>query len=141
MTGKYEIWERFKLETTLIREFKLWLVAARPKQVTLGSCLILLKRAAISPGELTSDEAVELVDVLSWYEARIKRVFNCDRFNYVMAMMKDPYVHLHAFPRYAQVVNALGTEWTDTDWPQVIQFRDVQTSDLVLQKICAAIKE
>ena len=35
------------------------------------------------------------------------------KFNYIIMMMKDPFVHYHAFPRYDKNINMFGKEWKD----------------------------
>jgi len=137
----YKIWEKFKVEKRLVKEFKHWLVVVRGKQVTLGACVFLLKRGASGLGELTVSEAEEFVKSVSWYEEKVKSVFGAERFNYVVAMMKDPYVHYHAFPRYSKQVEMYNETWIDEAWPKVIEFKDVEVSEEVLASIKAALSD
>lgn len=135
----YKIWEKFKIEKRLVKEFKHWLVVVRGKQVTLGACVFLLKRGASGLGELTASEAEEFVKAVSWYEEKVKSVYGAERFNYVVAMMKDPYVHYHAFPRYSKQIEIYNETWNDEAWPKVIEFKDVEVSEEVLLSIKATL--
>ena len=139
--GNYEFWKKFKIEDRLVKEFEYWFVVVRGKQVTLGACVFLLKRDASSLGELTSQEAEEFVQIVSWYENRLKSVYNAERFNYVVAMMKDPYVHYHAFPRYSSEQNLYGLTWKDEDWPRVVEFKKIDTEEKTLFAIRDALRE
>ena len=58
-----------------------------------------------------------------------------DRVNVVAAMMKDPFVHFHFFPRFESAVNLFGQSWVDEDWPRAIVLRDVETSPGVLSAV------
>lgn len=135
MDNYFHIWERFKVEQHLVKEFTHWLVVVRPSQVTLGDCLILIKRPVESIGDLRADEAQELPRVVAWYEKRAREAFHAERFNYIAAMMKDPYVHFHAFPRYSAEQTKYGITWKDEVWPNVIEFKKVDTPEETLLAI------
>src|SRR6266545_2990335 len=122
-----EHWAKFKPDERLVADFDHWLIVIRPKQVTLGSCVFLLKRPATGLGDLSPSEASELPSVAAWFEERLKRVFEAEKFNYVAAMMKDPYVHFHAFPRYSAAREFAGRKWEDHAWPAVVRFEDVDS--------------
>ncbi len=38
-------------------------------------------------------------------------------------MMKDYFVHYHAFPRYNKDINLFNMIWKDNDWPRAIDFK------------------
>ena len=111
------------------------MLALRGKQVTLGSCVLLLKRPVESLAALEPAEAVDLVVVAGEFERRVSDAFGAERFNYVAAMMKDPFVHFHAFPRYSEPSDFGGVSWTDVDWPKAINIRNVETSAELLDSI------
>lgn len=136
----FAIWERFKPAERLVKEFSNWLIVVRPGQVTLGDCVLLLKRPVQSFGEMTSDEATEFTDVVSWYENAARSAFNAERFNYVAAMMKDPYAHFHAFPRYSTEQTKFGVVWKDELWPKAIEFKTVDTPEEIIHAIQAALR-
>lgn len=131
---------KFRPEDLAVKETRHWIVTVRGKQVTLGSCVILLKRNAASISDLEADEAADFVEAVGWFEATLRSLFAPERFNYVAAMMKDPFVHFHAFPRYEASRSWGDREWTDPFWPAVVEFRDAETSDNELSALRAALR-
>ena len=115
---------KFKPDTRCIKEFKYWIVCVRAKQVTLGDAVILLKREIPTVSMMTSEEGAEFPEVIKWYEETCKSKFDAVKFNYVIAMMKDNYVHYHAFPRYDQDISMFGLGWKDKDWPAGISYKE-----------------
>lgn len=137
----YEFMAKFNPEKNCVKEFEHWLVCVRAKQVTLGDAIILLKREVPSMAEMTAEESEEFAQVIAWYEGKCKSLFSAVKFNYVVAMMKDNFVHYHAFPRYKDPITWNGTEWVDQDWPRLVQFRDVEISEQMLAEINKALKD
>lgn len=135
-----EHWAKFKPDERLLREFDHWIVVARPKQITFGASVFLLKRPAPTLGSLNVDELAELAKVAQWFETTLTEKLGAEKFNYIAAMMKDPYFHFHAIPRYSQPVSVAGIEWPDEDWPAVATFRDVDTSDAVLAEVIKLLR-
>lgn len=117
-----EFMSKFKPETRCIKEFKYWIVCIRGKQATLGDVVILLKRETPSVSGMLPEEAAEFPSVVKWYEELCTNKFGAVRFNYIIMMMKDYFVHYHVFPRYDKKVNLFGKEWEDVDWPRAINF-------------------
>ncbi len=134
-------WSKFEPESRAVFDTTHWLVVVRGKQITLGACVFLLRRPVESLSEVTPDELSELPSLAAWFESQTKNLWNAERFNYISAMMKDPYVHFHAIPRYSGERSFNGRTWTDEDWPKVAGFRDVDTSDEDLAAIAAALKK
>ena len=131
----YEFMEAFHPNKTLIKEFEYWVVLLREGQVTLGDCLIVLKRDTPFFGDMTESESKELSSVLKWYEEKCRIVFGAIKFNYIAAMMRDNFVHFHAFPRYNDTVKKYGIEWKDEKWPRVIQFGESQCDSTIYAMI------
>jgi diadenosine tetraphosphate (Ap4A) HIT family hydrolase len=127
MRTTHDLMRKFDVENLGIKDFENWIVAVRGKQITLGACVILLKRPEPSLGGLTSAEATELPEVAAWWESEASDLWKADRFNYIAAMMKDHFVHFHAIPRYETAREFQGQEFVDQDWPGLIEFRDVPT--------------
>ncbi len=137
----YEFMKKFNPDGLMIKEFKYWVICLRAKQVTIGSAIILLKRETPSIGDMTVDEAAEFAEVINWYETKCKKIYNAEKFNYVAAMMKDNFVHYHAFPRYSKSFVKHDIEWIDQDWPRIAQFREVSYADDVLKTIISDFTE
>jgi len=108
-----EFMKVFKPEKLCVKMFKYWIVCIREKQVTLGDTIIALKRKITKMGEITKEEAAEFAEVTKWYENICKEKFGAIKFNYLVMMMKDLFVHYHAFPRYDKKVNLFNIEWED----------------------------
>lgn len=134
-------WAKFRPESLSIKEFASWIVVPRPKQVTVGSCVFLLKRPAPGLAELTTDELAELPTVAAWFESAVREEFAAEKFNYIAAMMKDPYFHLHAIPRYSAWRQFAGRQWEDENWPELVQFAPVGTSDAELEAVRDALRK
>ena len=121
--SKYEFLQKFSLDTRAIKEFEHWIVCIRAKQVTVGAAIIALKRECPSIGMMSAEEALEFPKVIKWYEELCTRRFGAVKFNYLAVMLKECFVHYHAFPRYDKDVELLGKTWKDADWPFVVNIR------------------
>jgi diadenosine tetraphosphate (Ap4A) HIT family hydrolase len=132
---------RFNPETNTLHRFEHWVVLLREKQVTLGASIIASTREVASIGDLDMNEIGELPLVIQWYEDLCVKLFNAERFNYIAAMMKDPFVHFHAFPRYSSERHQYNEIWTDKDWPRVVQFSDVAIVPETLEALRSSMRE
>ena len=119
-----EFMSKFKPETRCIKEFKYWIICVKAKARTLGDAVILLKRETTSVANMTQEEAAEFPEVIRWYEETCNKKFGALKFNYLMMMMKDNFVHYHAFPRYDKEVEKFNSVWKDEDWPGSINFKE-----------------
>ena len=121
--GNLDFMSKFKPETRCIKEFEYWIVCIRGKQATLGDAVIILKREIPSVADMLPEEAAEFPKVIKCYEEICTKKFGAKKFNYFIMMMKDHFVHYHAFPRYDKDVNLFDIEWRDNDWPGPINFK------------------
>lgn len=126
---------KFKPETRCIKEFKYWIVCIRQKVSTLGDAVILLKRETPSVGGMLPEEAAEFPEVVRWYEDLCTKKFGAVKFNYVIMMMKDFFVHYHAFPRYDKDIEMFNNTWIDKTFPGPIDFVDgtILEEDLLME--------
>lgn len=108
-----EFMKKFRPEELTIKEFEHWIVCVRQKQTTLGDAVILLKRETEHVSGMLPEEGEEFPKVIQWYEELCKEKFGAIKFNYMIMMMHDPFVHYHAFPRYDKKVNLFDVEWED----------------------------
>ena len=136
-----EFMKKFKPNEFCLKEFKHWIIVLRQKQLTLGASVILLKREVSNVGEVFDYEFAEFPEVISWYEEKCKALFQPDKFNYVAAMMKDNFVHFHAFPRYSSDKQLNNTVWQDTYWPRPIVLDNCQTDGSILLDLLNLMKE
>lgn len=131
---------KFQPDRLTIKEFDHWLVTVRLKQVTLGAAVFLLKRNEPTLAGLRDKEAKELPRVVGWYETAAERLFKAERFNYIAAMMKDPFVHVHALARYSGERTFAGRSWVDGAWPKAATLDDVATADAELDALVKAFR-
>ena len=115
---------KFKPDTRCIKEFKYWIVCIRGKQATLGDAVILLKRETPTVAGMLPEEGAEFPKVIKWYENICTEKFGAVKFNYIIMMMKDYFVHYHAFPRYDKEVNLFDIDWKDNDWPRAVDYKE-----------------
>ncbi len=133
-------YDKFNPEAMTLKEFKNWVVVLRPKQQTLGDAVIILKNEHAFIGESSGEEFLEFPQVVAWYENKCKQLFGAEKFNYLAAMMKDNFVHFHAFPRYSQEITMFGEVWKDLDWPRPITPAGIVPSNDMVKKLIDAFK-
>lgn len=107
----------------------------RPVPVTLGSCIILLKRNCLSLAEVTSEEMAEFPIVCNLFEEKNKKLYGAVKFNYHANMMKDNFVHFHAIPRYDKDIVRHDMKWIDKEWPTGVGMYKTEVSKEILYKI------
>lgn len=108
---------KFNYPNTLLREYQHWAVLLRPKQVTVGSLVLICTEDARSFPNISAGAFVEMQTVTRDIETTLKKVFSFDKINYICLMMVDPQVHFHVLPRYAKPVAISDTEYADPFWP------------------------
>ncbi len=135
-----EFMKKFRPDELCIKEFKFWIVCVRQKQVTLGDVVILLKRETKNVSDMTKEEASEFPEVVKWYENICREKLGAIKFNYIIMMMHDPFVHYHAFPRYDKNVELFDLVWEDKN--TLSNFASVEkANDELLFKIRDYLKE
>lgn len=131
----YEFAGRFNRSDLVIKEFKYWLLLLRPVPVTLGSCIILLKRNCPSLADVMPEEMTEFPEVCKLFEEKTKSLYGAVKFNYHANMMKEDFVHFHAIPRYDKAIEKYGMTWIDTEWPTGVTMYKTEVSEKTLQEI------
>ena len=101
----------------VIKEYQHWYIMLRPKQVTLGSLVILSKENKFKFSHLSSSSFSEYEIIIKEIENVLSECFCFDKINYCMLMMDDPDVHFHVFPRYSNEKNFSETLFKDVGWP------------------------
>ena len=120
-----EFKEKFRLEELELLNFDYWMVSVRPKQPTIGSLVISLKRDCKNVGDLKREESEQLAFVFSKVESLLKSVFSYDKINYLCLMMVDEHVHFHAIPRYKSAIEFKEETYTDPSWPGAIDISKI----------------
>ena len=104
----------------LIREYRHWMVLARPQQVTLGALVLVCGDAARAFSQISVRAFEELAQVTADLDAALTHAFQPDKLNYLMLMMVDPDVHFHVLPRYQSAREFAGRAHTDRFWPKPV---------------------
>lgn len=131
----YEFAGRFNRKELFIKEFDYWILMLRLVPITIGSCIILLKRECSSLAEVTKEEITEFPKVCKFFEEKCKSLYGAVKFNYHADMMKESFLHFKAIPRYDKPVIRHGINWIDKDWPLTESLTKTEVSEEILQKI------
>jgi len=119
-----EFMSKFKPQELCLKEFKHWIVVLWETQLTLGDSVFILKRNIPSIGMAKEEEFAELPSVTAWYENKCKTLFAPVKFNYVSLMLRNLFVHYHAFPRYDAAREYAGKTWVDPNCLKPLPLRD-----------------
>lgn len=132
MSNKFK--EKFKIDTLELLDFKYWVVSVRPKQITVGSLILSLKRDCHNVGDLYKKETEELAIVFSEIENLLGIAFSFDKINYLALMMIDEQVHFHIVPRYEKRVKLFDKSYQDKSWPGAVNVEGViEEKDIALK--------
>ena len=108
---------KFGYPHTLVAESAHWWVLARPRQVTLGSLVLVCKQPVTAFGQVSAAGFNDLHAVIARAEPVLKGFVAYERINYLMLMMVDPDVHFHVIPRYGVTRDYEGISLPDASWP------------------------
>jgi diadenosine tetraphosphate (Ap4A) HIT family hydrolase len=109
--------EKFGGASTLIADYRHWVVLLRPQAVTLGSLILAAKGEETAFSALSEAAFSELSAVIRDVETVLGKAVGQAKMNYLMLMMVDPHVHFHALPRYEGGRGHDGVEFADAGWP------------------------
>ena len=108
---------KFGYPQTLVAENAHWLLLLRPRQVTLGSLVLVCKEPVQAFGEVSAAAFGSLQTMIAGTESLLKDFVGYQRINHLMLMMVDPDVHFHVIPRYPGSKHHAGLEFVDAGWP------------------------
>lgn len=131
---------KFKPEELKVLEFEYWIVSVRPKQVTIGSLVISLKRDCPYLSEMTKEETKELSTVFNQTESLLQKTFGYDKINYLCLMMVDHHVHFHVIPRYENPSLLEGISYPDKYWPGPANILETIQEEGIVEKIRLSLK-
>ena len=94
-----------------------WVLMARPKALSLGSLVVAGRGGETAFSALPDAAFAEYATVIRDVEAALGAAVAPARVNYVMLMLVEPWVHFHAFPRYAGERAGGGLSLPDLCWP------------------------
>ena len=92
---------KFGYPSSLLHEYRSWVVLLRPAQPTLGSLVLACKEDANSLGAVSAAAYSELAAATADIERALRATFDHQKINYLALMMVDPHVHFHVIPRYS----------------------------------------
>ena len=84
---------KFGYPSSLLHEYRSWVVLLRPSQPTLGSLILACKEDASSLGAVSAVAYAELATATSDLEHVLRTAFDFQKINYLALMMVDPHVH------------------------------------------------
>lgn len=111
---------KFQLKEYAICETKHWILSLRPEQVTLGSCILSLKRECNSVKDISLNEFKDLHPLLQKLESLYMDVFGASIVNYLLLMLVDKQLHFHIIPRYSEEKMLNNRIWKDYSWPNPV---------------------
>lgn len=134
--------EKFGYPGTVVAEYEHWVVMLRPRQLTLGACVIAAKSGVTSFGELSAEAGAEWPRVVCDFEGTLRGLFGAEKFNYLGLMLVDPHAHMHAIPRYATPPIYKGVAYADTLYPKPPDLGVVlDMEENVFKDLCASVKQ
>ena len=110
--------QKFFSDDRFIFETSHWMCVLRPKQVTLGSTILMSKSFESSFGSLSSDEFIDMKAAIQKLESIYQATLKPDKINYLALMMVDPNPHFHVLPRFSAPRALDGIECVDKSWPK-----------------------
>ncbi len=108
---------KFGHPQALVAETAHWWVLTRPRQVTLGSLVLVCKQTVTAFGDVSAAGFTDLHTVIARAEKVLQGFVAYERINYLMLMMVDPDVHFHVIPRYRTAREYAGLDLPDASWP------------------------
>ena len=125
---------------TLIADYEHWCVLARPKQVTLGSLILLSNSEHTQFSDLPAEAFSELAEVTGDIETVLGSFVSPEKMNYLMLMMVDPHVHFHVLPRYSDGRSFEGVDLPDAGWPGPPDLSSGSAEEALVASVCEALK-
>lgn len=109
--------EKFGHPASVVAEVGAWTIQVRPKQLALGSLVLICREPAGAFSQLSPQAFVDLGAAVAEIERVLKAFVRYERINYLMLMMVDPDVHFHVIPRYEGERSFGGATFADAGWP------------------------
>ena len=114
-----QILNTFNFDNLLIKDYSNWYLLLRNDQVTLGSMVLIEKSFHKKLSDISDESFKEFGEIVKEVELSLKNLFQYEKINYLILMMKDPEVHYHIIPRYSQKKNFNYIDFNDDGWPGV----------------------
>lgn len=132
---------KFGFPETVVADYVSWTLQLRPKQVTLGSLVLVCKAPVRAFHEIGAAAFAELERVTTDIERVLTTLVRYERINYLMLMMVDPDVHFHVIPRYSQARSFAGAEFVDAGWPGPPDLKTgIDAEDILRAELLTALR-
>jgi diadenosine tetraphosphate (Ap4A) HIT family hydrolase len=132
---------KFGFPETVVADYDSWTLQLRPKQVTLGSLVLVCKAPVRAFHEIGAAAFAELERVTTDIERVLTTLVRYERINYLMLMMVDPDVHFHVIPRYSQARSFAGAEFVDAGWPGPPDLKTgIDAEDILRAELLTALR-
>lgn len=138
----HETLQKFGYPDGCIKDYENWAVVLRPKQITLGSLVMISKQDVACVSALSDQSFEEMKHVIKDIEHGLSTLTNYDKINYLTLMMVDPHVHAHVLPRYDSPRKFEGHDFPDNSWPGPPDIKEsTNCPDHIFQKLVSTLKE
>ncbi len=125
---------KFGYPENLLKEYDNWVILFRPKQVTVGSLVLVCKEDVSSLQAMSKDSFIEMQRAVKDIEFFLRDILCASKINYLALMMVDNHVHFHVIPRYQDCVIINEKKYYDRDWPGppvISDFVEISSNDKV----------
>ncbi len=140
-TGLAEFRKKFMLDVLSVYENEYWVWSLHPKQYTLGSGVLSLKRLCTRLSDISEQEALGMAASIRVIEHACSKLFSYDKINYLMLMMIDSHLHYHIIPRYSDSRIFADEEWHDNGWASLPVLESKELSDEILIHIRDCLRQ
>tara|TARA_B110000495_G_C23013929_1_gene600115 strand:+ start:114 stop:983 length:870 start_codon:yes stop_codon:yes gene_type:complete len=110
---------KFGYPKTVIKKYFHWVLLLRIEQYTIGSLVLVHKKSKEQFSKVCIEAFNEYHQIIKEVEHHLSNLFDYDKINYMMLMMKDPNIHFHIIPRYKKSKKFMGKNFIDPDWPNM----------------------
>lgn len=125
-----DILTTFNFKNLLIKEYKNWYLLLRDSQITLGSLVLIEKNFHTKLSKISSESFEEFGVIVREIEMVLNNLFQYEKINYLMLMMKDNEVHYHIIPRYSKIKSYESFGFNDFGWPGLPDFANSNDIDM-----------
>ena len=108
----------FGYPETLVKEYEHWFLICGPRQVTLGTLILVCKEGVETLAGVSDAAWHEFPVAIREIESALAQLFKNDRINYLFLMMANREAHAAIIPRYASERTFGGARFTDPGWPK-----------------------
>ena len=125
----------------IIHESTFWTLEVSYRQHTIGSVIIFCKRPVEKITDLTSDELLDLQNIMKKYQDALDKIWQPDRYNYLQLGNALHNLHFHVIPRYKNDRTYANLNWHDPTFGTVPTWSKKEFDEELIIKIREEIKK